>query len=228
MGFFRRTEITVRRACRGTTLAVPTRDALLDACQPGLRRRLQLALARHSADAPVWSVHWAKIAGEWLHPNDVAVRLRIEEVVVELVYGQRAKLAETLAAGGTRVACGETIARLERRAKAPASSQTQLLQTISQFTARQRQDAEMITALQHDLAAQQLLVARLRHEVASLEGHRAPSGGAAGSDAKFRRLKHEFSKRYHPDARPTEDAERAQRARVFQEFWPVVEEIDRS
>ena len=228
MGFFRRTEITVRRACRGTTLAVPTRDALLDACQPGLRRRLQLALARHSADAPVWSVHWAKVAGEWLHPNDVAVRLRGDEVIIELVYGQRAKLAEALAAGGARVACGETLARLERRAKATAVPQTQLLQTISEFAVRQRQDAEMITALQHDLAAHQLLVARLRHEVASLEGRRSLGGGTTGADAKFRRLKHEFSKRYHPDARPTEDAERARRARVFKEFWPIVEEIDRS
>jgi hypothetical protein len=53
-------------------------------------------------------------------------------------------------------------------------------------------------------------------------------GTAGVSELKFRRLKHEFSKRFHPDARAPGDAERERRALVFQEFWPIVEEIERS
>jgi hypothetical protein len=70
---------------------------------------------------------------------------------------------------------------------------------------RRRRDAERIRQLQRELAD-------LRH---------------AGGDRKFRRLKLEFSKRFHPDG-GADERERKRREAVFQEFWPVVEEIERS
>lgn len=236
MGFFRRTELNLRCICRGTALAAPTRDELLDACDAGRRRALQQNFAKYTADDPVWTVQWLKAAGEWLRPNDVVARLRADEVVVELVYAQRAKIAEMLVLPGVRVANSATLARLERRAsKAAGQPQTRLLEAVSQFATRQRQDAEMIAALQHDLTGHQQLVTRLREQIAALQSQPGPPRGQDGdqtrrdiADPKFRRLKHEFSKRYHPDARAVSDAERALRTRVFQEFWPIVEEIDRS
>jgi len=226
LNFFRRADITVRCAYRGTTLVVPDRDALLDACEAGQRRRLQWVLARQSGTAPAWSLEWAKAAGDELRARDVVAMLRAEGVVVELAYAQRGVLAEALVESGARVGAGTALARLERRAKAaaPASSTTSVLK---QYVLRQRQDAETIRSLQAELAEQQQVVGRLGDELATLRPGRAPSEGAA-VDLKFRRIKHEFSKHYHPDARPSGDAERRRRERVFQEFWPIVEEIERS
>ena len=226
MNFFRRADITVRCAYRGTTLAVPDRDALLDACEAGQRRRLQWVLARQASDAPPWSVQWAKATGDDLRPRDVVALLRAEGVAVELAYAQRGVLAEALVASGARVAAGTALARLERRAKAGASAGT-TTGVLKQYVLRQRQDAETIRSLQAALSEQQELVRRLRGELGALRQEQTASE-ATMVDFKFRRIKHEFSKRYHPDAGPRGDAERARRERVFQEFWPIVEEIDRS
>ena len=191
-----------------------------------MRRRLQQSLARYTADDAAWSVSWAKAEGEWLRPNDVAVRLRCEDIVVELAYAYRAKLAE-LAVPAGRVACGATLARLERRAKPAGAQQAQLLGAVGQFALRQRLDAERIAVLEHDLSANQQLVDRLRSEIAVLRVDRdAPP--SVLPDPKFKRLKTEFSKRFHPDAGVLSDSERLHRQRVFQEFWPIVEKIERS
>ena len=136
MSFFRRTEITIRCACRSTTLTVPDRDSLLDACEPGLRRRLQACLAKQPADAPAWSVHWEKSAGDALRPHDIVAVLRRAEVTVELCYMQKGVFAEMLVAQGTRVPASARLARLERRAKAPERPTNDILR---QFVSRQRQ-----------------------------------------------------------------------------------------
>ena len=213
--FFHRPEITVRCTVRGLTLSAPTRDQLLDSCEEGQRRRLQRALGEAAADEPPWEVQWQKMPGDLLKPEDIVVTLHRDGIMVELSYAQRGVLAEWLVTRGTKVAMGTQLAVLERRAKAaPAgAAQPPSNALLRQFVARQRRDAETIAALQAELA---FLQARIE------------SGDARGSDARFRRLKHEFSKRFHPDAGPTGDPERDRRARVFQEFWPVLEEIERS
>jgi len=194
---------------------VPDHDRLLNACEPGERRRLQRWLGPPSANEPPWLVQWQKMPGDALQPDDVVATLSRDKIFVELSYAQRGVLAEWLVTRGAQVATGTPLARLERRSKtvpvrAPEPPSNAVLR---QFVARQRRDAETIAALQAELNA---LQARLE------------SDAAGGGDAKFRRLKHEFSKRYHPDAAPAGDGDHAGRARVFQEFWPIVEEIDRS
>jgi hypothetical protein len=211
MMFFRQSEITVRFASRSTTLAVPDRDLLLDNCAEDQRRRLQRYLARQSADAPSWSVQWRKFAGDTLRAKEVVAVLRQAEVVIELGYAQRGLLAETFVARGEFVAPGTELARLERRARTAPSPPTKDL--LRQYVARQRHDAEVIATLQAEMA---ILRARL------------VAGSTPADEVKFRRLKHEFSKRFHPDARPVGDAERERRELVFREFWPLFEEIERS
>lgn len=213
--FFHRHDLTVRCPSRGLTLAAPDRDRLLNACEPSERRRLQRFLGQPSAHETPWLVQWQKMPGDALQPDEVVATLSRKGVLVELSYAQRGVLAEWLVTRGTMVAMGTKLALLERRAKtapgpvpdAPSNA------ILRQFVARRRRDAETIAALQTELA---LLQARLE------------SGAAAAGDAKFRRLKLEFSKRFHPDASPAGDTERERRAAVFREFWPVVEEIERS
>ncbi|HXO00537.1 MAG TPA: hypothetical protein VN900_00680 [Stellaceae bacterium] len=225
MRFFRRTEITIRCACRGTTLAVPDRDSLLDTCEQGQRRRLQHCLAKRPADAPSWAVQWGKSAGDALRPQDVVAVLHREDIIVELAYAQRGILAEMLVAQGERVAAGTQLARLERRAKAIPPPPTKDI--LRQYVERQRRDAETIKHLEAALAQHQQLSDRLQGEILMLRTRQTP-GTAEVFELKFKRLKHEFSKRFHPDARPPGDAERERRALVFQEFWPIVEKIERS
>ncbi|HWD59864.1 MAG TPA: hypothetical protein VG308_16370 [Stellaceae bacterium] len=194
---------------------MPDRDRLLNACDPDQRHRLQRCLGKAAANEPPWAVQWQKSPGDELMPEDVVVTLHREGVVVELTTAQRGTLAEWLVTRGAAVGAGARLGVLERRAKAslapaPAPASKQILR---QFVARQRRDAETIANLQSELAA---LEARLT------------GGLPAGGDAKFKRLKVEFSKRFHPDTRPAGDAEREHRARVFQEFWPILEEIERS
>ena len=50
----------------------------------------------------------------------------------------------------------------------------------------------------------------------------AAKGGAAVPDLKFREVKRAFARMYHPDTAPD-----AERQRLFAEFWPVLERIDR-
>jgi hypothetical protein len=212
--FFHRPELTLRYAHRGLVLSVPDRDQLLNACEANERRRLQRLLGAGSADETPWEVQWQKNVGDALERDDVAVNLHRDGIVVELSYTQRGTLKEWLVTRGALVATGGKLAVLERRAKAapppPATPSNELLR---QFVARQRRDAETIASLQAQLAALQA---------------RRTDGMAAAADAKFRRLKHEFSKRFHPDARPSADPERAFRELIFREFWPIFEEIERS
>jgi hypothetical protein len=228
-----RSEIIVRIICRGTTLFVPDRDALFAACDVRHHGGLEEHLAKHPADGPAWAVDWSKAAGDWLNPGDVVARLHGEAIVVELVYGQSAKLGERLVPTGAHVATGAALARLERRgkverrAKPIGSAQTQLLQSFSQFAVREMQDAETIAALRSELEMQQRLVDTLRGEIAFLRSRQAVVPDL-NSDPRFRRLKHEFGKHFHPDAGRADDAERQARVRVFQEFWPVFEAIEKS
>lgn len=213
--FFHRSELTVRCLSRGLALVAPDRDRLLNACDPGERRRLQRALGKPSAHEPPWVVQWQKMPGDTVLSDEVVATLARDGVRVELSYAQRGVLAEWLVTRGAMVAMGTRLALLERRAKSAAAAAPQPPSNalLRQFVARQRRDAETIATLQMELTT---LQARLE------------SGTGSASDARFRRLKLEFSKRFHPDARPAGDAERERRARVFQEFWPVFEEIERS
>jgi len=229
MSLSQRDEIVVRVVCGGTTLLVPGRGALFVA---------QNAASPPSpigpiADTAAWAVHWQRAVGDWLKPNDLIARLYGDGIVIELLCAAEARLAEILVAAGAHVATGVRLARLERRARVERRakpvkvSQTQLLESFSQFAVRQMQDAETIDALRQDLATQQQLVDTLRGEIAFLRAQRVAAPEPV-TDLKFRRLKQEFSKRFHPDARPLDEAGRRHCARVFQEFWPVVEAIERS
>jgi multidrug efflux pump subunit AcrA (membrane-fusion protein) len=211
--FFRRDGLTVRCTLRGLTLSVPDHDRLLNACEESQRRRLQRCLGVASSSQPPWVVQWQKMPGDALLPEEVVATLHRDGVLVELAYAQRGVLAEWLVVRGEQVTSGARLATLERRAKtsSPRAPSTDVV--LRQFVARQRRDAEIIAKLQSELAA---LQARL------VPG--APSSG----DVKFKRLKYEFSKRFHPDARSVDAADRERRARVFQEFWPILEEIERS
>jgi hypothetical protein len=218
MGFFFRAAITVRCSCRGATLAVPGRDALLDACEAKQRRRLQHCLAGQTP----WSVEWQKAVGDALRPRDVVVVLRRDDVIVELAYAQRGELAELLVAQGEQAVAAAPLARVERRAKPATPADGNDL--LRQYVAQQRRDAATIKRLEADLAQWQRLADRLHEEVSALRTGE-PSTAA---DTKFIRVKHEFSKRFHPNARLVSDPERTQREEVFREFWPIVEDIERS
>jgi pyruvate/2-oxoglutarate dehydrogenase complex dihydrolipoamide acyltransferase (E2) component len=211
--FFRRDDLTVRSTFRGLTLSVPDHDRLLNACEESQRRRLQRCLGPVSANEPPWVVQWQKMPGDELEPNEVVATLHRDGVVVELAYAQRGVLAEWLVLRGEEVASGTRLATLERRAKTSPARTPSTNTVLQQFVARQRRDAETIAKLQSELA---VLQARL------------VLGALSHDDVKFKRLKHEFSKHFHPDARPLGDADRERRAQVFQEFWPILEEIERS
>jgi hypothetical protein len=218
MMFFHRDDLTVRCTFRGLTLSVPDRDHLLNACEESQRRRLQRCLGEPIADEPPWEVQWQKMPGDRLKPEDVVVTLHRDGVMVELAYAQKGILAEWLVTRGAYVPSGGRLAILERRAKpAPAPVQTASQRPsndlLRQFVARQRRDAEIIATLQAELAALQTRMSR---------------GVTSSGDVRFKRLKYEFSKRFHPDARPLGDNDRERRAQVFQEFWPILEEIERS
>jgi hypothetical protein len=212
--FFRRDDLTVRSTFRGLTLLVPDRDRLLNACEESQRRRLQRCLGAASANELPWMVQWQKMPGDALQPDELVATLHRDGVVVELAYAQRGILAEWLVRRGEEAASGTRLATLERRAKtAPPTRVPSTNAVLQQYVARQRHDAETIAKLQSELAALQARLVR---------------GALSGDDVKFKRLKYEFSKRFHPDARPLGDADRERRAKVFQEFWPILEEIERS
>jgi Biotin-requiring enzyme len=211
--FFHRDDLMVRSTFRGLTLSAPDRDRLLNACEASQRRRLQRCLGPTSANEPPWVVQWQKMPGDALQPDEVVATLHRDGVVVELAYAQRGVLAEWLVLRGEEVAPGARLATLERRAKTPPARTLSTNAVLQQFVARQRRDAETIAKLQSDLAA---LQARL------------VLGAPSSADVKFKRLKYEFSKHFHPDAQPLGDVDRERRAQVFQEFWPILEEIERS
>jgi hypothetical protein len=211
--FFRRDDLTVRSTFRGLTLSVPDHDRLLNACEENQRRRLQRCLGPVSASEPPWVVQWQKMPGDTLQPDEVVATLHRDGVVVELGYAQRGVLAEWLVRRGEEVMSGTRLATLERRAKAAPARTASTNAVLQQYVARQRSDAKTIAKLQSELAA---LQARL------------VVGALSANDVKFKRLKYEFSKRFHPDALPLGNADRERRAQVFQEFWPILEEIERS
>ena len=114
-------------------------------------------------------------------------------------------------------------------------SRTQKMgELLAQYTSRHVRDLDEIKGLQHQLSETRKLIGQLRGEILSLRGRQnAEYLGARlaskANDRKFRRLKQEFSKHYHPDGRRAGDAdERKRRELVFQEFWPIVEQIERS
>lgn len=187
---------------------MPDRDRLLNSCAAGERRRLQRRLG-HPETVHSWLVQWRKSAGDAVQPNEIVAKLVRDDVIVELVYAQRGTLAEQLVGHGEYAETDKRLGSLERRAK-QISAETALLR---QYVVRQRADADTIALLQSQLAALQT---------------RLEAAPGTTPDAKFRRLKHEFSKLYHPDTSPAGDRDRLLRERVFQEFWPIVEEIERS
>jgi hypothetical protein len=219
MLFFHRADLTVHCAYRGLTLSVPDRERLLNVCEPRQRHRLQRRLGEQSPNEPAWTVQWRKNPGDRVQPEEVVATLRRHGIIVELAYAQKGVIAERLVGPGERVAVSKRLAvlerraKVERRAKGPAEPEPPTKALLRQFVAHQRRDAELIASLQAEIAA---LQARLL------------SGSAPRDEIKFKRLKHEFSKHFHPDARLSGDVERERRALVFQEFWPIFEEIERS
>jgi hypothetical protein len=236
MSWFGRSDITIRCGFRGAALTVPNVQRLLDACPGNQHRRLRRRLARISPDDPLWSVQWLKSEGDRLAPNDIIAALRHGDVVVEVASAQRGLLSAVFVPDGERVRMGVRLAALERRRaperrKPPEPPQREepgpANEVLRQFVARQRRDAGLIASLQSELSDHQQIVAQLRGEIVALRAGRA-GAPSVGADPKFRRLKHEFSKRFHPDARVTDEVERARRTQVFQEIWPILEEIERS
>jgi hypothetical protein len=210
--FFRRNDLTVRSTFRGLTLSVPDHDRLLNACEESQRRRLQRYLGPASA-ATSWELQWQKMPGDALTADEVVATLHRDGVVVELAYAYRGVLAEWQVVRGEQVTSGTRLATLERRAKAASARASSANAVLKQYVDRQRRDAETIAKLQLELVALQARLVR---------------GATSSDDVKFRRLKTEFSKRFHPDAQPAGGAERERRTKVFQEFWPILEEIERS
>lgn len=244
MNFFSRSEITVRCSFRGNSLAAPHVERLLSSCHDSERNRLRRALARIGHDEQAWQLTWERQPGDRLVANNRVAVLRLRNLVVELLYAQAGVLTEILVPGGERVRGGDrlaSVARPERAAKPapaapssepPPAADDETREMVMQLLARRRQDAEQIKNLRIQLSDKQRELGQLRGELTLLRVRQgAGEGGNAGprsSDRKFVRLKHEFSKRFHPDGVAADLAERQLRTRVFQEFWPIVEQIERS
>lgn len=133
---------------------------------------------------------------------------------------------------GEAVALGAVLAKIGKPVKAMSRTQ-KMGELVAQYTARHARDLDEIKGLQTQLSENRKLIGQLRGEILSLRGRQnAEYLGArlasAANDRKFRRLKQEFSKHYHPDARAGDAADRRRRELVFQEFWPIVEQIERS
>lgn len=219
----------LRCTFRGAVLTVPNAERLLKSGPSATRRRLRRRLATIAGQDAGWSLHWLKQAGDELRPNEIVALLQAPDIVVELVCAQRAFLGEVLVSGGACAKAGARLAAIRKPAKeaSPMPAAAPANDLLLKLTSRHRQDIELIKRLQSELSEQHILVAQLRHEIAMLQDSGEPSAPRAG-DRKFRRLKREFSRHFHPDSRPPGDAERERRERVFQEFWPIVEEIERS
>ncbi len=235
MKFFGRSRITIRCAFRGNALAVPSVERVLSDCPEAQLNRLRRRLSRIAASDQRWSLTWDRQAGDDLRPHDRVAVLRLRNIVVELVYAQHCRLAEIFVAQGAVVTAGDRLAAIRKRgeqAREPDGG-PQADDTMLKLMARHRDDREQIQKLVVELHQNQRVVAQLRRELALLLGQRgAPDrhgpSAFSSTDQKFRQLKHEFSKHFHPDSRPGDDRERKSRERVFQEFWPIVEKIERS
>jgi hypothetical protein len=230
MNFFGRSEITVRCTFRGNSLAVPHAERLLDSCRDEHRRRLRRELASLSVDDQLWSVNWHKKAGEALRPQDLVGVLRLKDMFVELVYVRNGVLLETNVAEGERARVGSKLAEI-RKPVAPApppDREKARTDFLLKLMLRHRRDVEGLEKAALDLSEHRQLVDQLRLEIRSLRAQQASAEPAGSDDRKFKRLKIEFSRHFHPDGCPLGETERQRRQRVFQEFWPIVEEIERS
>jgi hypothetical protein len=230
MRLFRRDVITVRCAFRRAVLSVPHAQRLIDDCPPDQQRRLLRRLEKAGEDEG-WAVEWRKSAGQPLHPHDTVAVLSRGDIVVELVSARRGVLSEVLISEGEQAASGARLAMLGKTARLPQprenpqQSPYAMDDLLRRFVARQRSDAAAIRRLETDLAEYQRMADRLSREVYTLRAGLLP-GGSALPDLKIKRLKHEFSKRFHPDAHPPGDPDRVLWERVFREFWPILEEIE--
>ena len=227
MRFLLRSELTLRCAFRGPPLTVPGAARLLKSCPRGQRRRLRRWLDQAADTERSWLLEWRKSAAEPLRPQDIIAVLRSEDIVVELASAQNGILVATIVAEGTSATAGTRLGILGKAPPPPqpepernSATDKELDELLAQLLVHRQRDAETIKRLQTALAMSQQLTERLRDEMQALQ--------AAAADPKFKRLKHEFSKRFHPDTRPPGDADRDRLERVFREFWPVVEEIERS
>ncbi len=233
MLLFRRAEIPIRCPFRGATMAAPKLARLIAACPAGQRGRLEKRLARIAPADRLWSVRWRKERGDDLRPREVVAVIELDGITVELATLGHGILVEPQAAEGDRVKPGAALAKIGKSAKAMSRTQ-KMGELLAQYTSRHVRDLEEVKALQSQLSEHRKLIGQLRGEILSLRGRQnAEYLGArlasAATDRKFRRLKQEFSKHFHPDGRRTADAdERRRRELVFQEFWPIVEQIDRS
>ncbi len=64
-------------------------------------------------------------------------------------------------------------------------------------------------------------------ELSRLRGKLADQPGYAEGDEKFREAKNAFARRFHPDAANGDTEDRNIRMAIFQEYWEVLERIDR-
>lgn len=227
MKLFRRTDLVVRCTFRGAVVSAPNQQRLLNSCLQAQRGRLRRRLAAIAPEDQAWSVAWQKRPGDELHPRDVMAVLRLADIAVELAYAQRGRLGEVFVAEGGRARADDRLAATLKPAKdaPPPGDPARVNELLLTLLSRQRQDADHIGRLQSELAEHQRLVRQLRRELVLL---RSRPGAASMDDRKFRRLKHEFSRCYHPDGGAPGDGDRERRERIFQEFWPIVEEIERS
>ncbi|HEY1798322.1 MAG TPA: hypothetical protein VGG57_19570 [Stellaceae bacterium] len=213
-------------------MAVPKLARLLDISPAGQRTRLQKRLAKIAPEDQLWSVQWRKDKGDDIRPQDVVAALALGGVTVELVTLGYGIFVEPQVDEGALVAFGAALAKIGKPVKAMSRSQ-KLGELLAQYTSRHVRDLDEIKGLQSQLAENRKLVGQLRGEILSLRGRQnaeylSARLGKAASDPKFRRVKQEFSKHYHPDGRVADADERRRRELVFQEFWPIVEQIDRS
>jgi hypothetical protein len=232
MLLFRRAEIPIRCAFRGATMAAPKLARLIDTCPKAQRGRLQRRLAKIAPGGRLWSVQWCKGAGDDLRPQDVVAMLALGGITVELVSLRHGILVEPQVGDGASVAPGTALAKIGKPVKAMSRTQ-KMGELLAQYTARHIRDLEEIKGLQSQLSESRKLIGQLRGEILSLRGRQNAeylgSRLASGpNDRKFRRLKQEFSKHFHPDGRAGDADEQRRRELVFQEFWPIVEQIERS
>ena len=230
MNFFTRSEITVRCSFRGNSLAVPHVDRLLNSCHDADRNRLRRTLSRIAHDEQLWHLTWEREPGDRLVANNRVAVLRLRNVVVELLYAQAGTLAEIAVPGGERVRGGDRLAGVAKPEKAtpppPPEIDQDAREMVVQLLERRRRDAEQIKQLRIQLSDKQRQLGELRGELTLLRV-RYGAGSDGTADHKFVRLKREFSKRFHPDGL-ADPAERQLCTRIFQEFWPIVERIERS
>lgn len=232
MLLFRRTEIAIRCPFRSATMAMPKLARLVDSCPQPLRGRLQKRLGKIAPADRLWSVEWRKERGDDIRPQDVVAVLALDGITVALVSLRHGILVEPQVGEGAPVAPGAALAKIGKPAKAVSRAQ-KMGELLAQYTSRHIRDVDEIKGLQNQLSETRKLIGQLRGEILSLRGRQnaeylSARLGKAVNDPKFRRLKQEFSKHYHPDGRAGDADEQRRRELVFREFWPIVEQIERS